>query len=239
MRCGDRDRHELVGEPPGLDGGDGPLLALERERILALAADAPALGDVLGGLAHRVRVLALRQPRIDEPPAEGRVGHLAWSAVVGRFRLELDVRRAGHRFDAAADEHVTVADGDRVGRRVDRLETRAAQPVDGLPADLDREAGEQQRHPGHVAVVLAGLVRAAEDDVLDERRVDARAIDHRAQDRGGEIVGSDARKRTPIAADRGAHGLDDPGLAERAVGRAGHEAIVRAAGARLRQSVDQ
>ena len=163
-----RDRDDLVGEPAGLDGGDGALVALERERVLALARDAPALGDVLGGLAHRVRVVALGQARVDEPPAERRVGHLAVAAVVGRLGLEQDVRRAGHRFDAAADEHVAVADRDRVRRRVDRLEPGAAQPVDGQPADLDREVREQERHPRDVAVVLAGLVGAAEDDVLDE-----------------------------------------------------------------------
>ena len=73
----DLDRDDLVVEPAGLDGRDGPLLALEGEGILALAADAPALGDVLGGLAHRVRVVPLGQPRVDEPPAEGRVGELA------------------------------------------------------------------------------------------------------------------------------------------------------------------
>ena len=81
-----RDRDDLVGEPAGLDGGDGALLALERERVLALARDAPALGDVLGGLAHRVRVVALGQARVDEPPAEGRVGHLAVAAVVAPTR---------------------------------------------------------------------------------------------------------------------------------------------------------
>ena len=61
FRLRDRDRHDLVVEPAGLDGRDGPLLALEGERVLALARDAPALGDVLRGLAHRVRVVALGQ----------------------------------------------------------------------------------------------------------------------------------------------------------------------------------
>ena len=117
------------------------------------------------------------------------------AAVVRRLRLELDVRRAGHRFDAAADEHVAVADGDRVRGRVDRLEPRAAQPVDGQPADLDREVGEEQRHPRDVAVVLAGLVGAAEDDVLDERRVQAGPLDDGAQDGRGQVVG-----RTPASA---------------------------------------
>ena len=73
LPTGDLDRHDLVVEPAGVDRGHGTLLALERERVLALAADAPALGDVLGGLAHRVRVVLLGQLRVDEPPAERRV----------------------------------------------------------------------------------------------------------------------------------------------------------------------
>ena len=103
-----------------------------------------------------------------------------------------------------------------MGRRVDRLEARAAQPVDGQPADLDREAGQQHGHPRDVAVVLAGLVGAAEDDVLDEGRVEAGAIDDGAQDGRGEVVGADGRERAAVAADRRPDGLDDPGLAKRA-----------------------
>ena len=98
--------------------------------------------------------------------------------------------------------------------RVDRLQPGAAQPVDGQAADLDREAGEEHRHPGDVAVVLAGLVGAAEDDVLDERRVDAGAIDDGAQHERGEVVGADAGERAAVATDRGPDGLDDPGLAD-------------------------
>ena len=69
----DRDRHDLVVEPAGLDRRDRLLLGLEGERVLALAVDRPALGDVLGGLAHRVRVVQLGERRVDEPPAERRV----------------------------------------------------------------------------------------------------------------------------------------------------------------------
>ena len=174
----DRDRDDLVVEPAGLDGGDGPLLALERERVLALARRRPSARrrsrrsrpSSTGSARSASRGLTNRQPRVVSASSRG-------AAVVGRLGLEHDVRRPGHRLDAAADEHVAVADGDRVRRRVDRLEAGAAQPVDGQAADLDREAGQQQRHPRDVAVVLAGLVGAAEDDVLDERRVDAGAVD--------------------------------------------------------------
>ena len=159
-----------------------------------------------------------RQPSVVSWSSRGPRSH-------GASGLGHDVRRAGHRLDAAADEHVAVADGDRVGRRVDRLQAGAAQPVDGQPADLDREAGQEQRHPGDVAVVLAGLVGAAEDDVLDERRVDARRDRRRRAGRGAaRSSGRTARERAAVAADRRADGLDDPRLAERAVEVTGHAA---------------
>src|SRR5881409_2643284 len=44
------DRHELVGEAARLVGGGPTLLRLQRERVLVLARDAVALGDVLAGL---------------------------------------------------------------------------------------------------------------------------------------------------------------------------------------------
>ena len=138
------DRDDLAVEAAVLDGRDRALVALERERVLPLARHAPALGDVLGGLAHRIRVVVLGELRVDEAPAERRVLQLARAAIPGRFGLRHHVRRPRHRLDAAGDEHVAVADRDRVGGRVDRLQPRAAQPVDGQPADLDREAGQQQ-----------------------------------------------------------------------------------------------
>ena len=63
LSSGHLDRHDLAVEAAGLDRRDRALLALEREGILPLAADVPALGHVLGGLAHRVRVVHRREPR--------------------------------------------------------------------------------------------------------------------------------------------------------------------------------
>src|SRR5688572_28853442 len=100
LPAGDLDWDDLVVEPAGLDGGDGALLALEREGVLALAIDAIALGDVLGGLAHRVRVVHLGEPGVEEPPAERRVLDLARAAIPRVRGLGHDVRGPGHRLHA-------------------------------------------------------------------------------------------------------------------------------------------
>ena len=82
------------------------------------------------------------------------------------------------------------------------------------PGDLDGQSGQQQRHAGHVAVVLAGLVGAAEDHVVDEAgSMPARSTTARSDGRG-EVVRAHARERAAVAPDRRAHGVDDPGLAE-------------------------
>jgi hypothetical protein len=159
---------------------------------------------------------------IHEPPAERRVVDFARPAIPATIRLGHDVRRASHRFDASADEHVPIADRDRVRRRIDGLEAGAAQAIDRLAADLDREARQQRRHSGDIAVVLAGLVRAAEDDVLDEHRIEAGAVHHRPEHEGGKVVGSDARQRTAVAPDRRPDRLDDPGLTNGPLRVTGH-----------------
>ena len=233
LPTGDLDGDDLVVEPAGLDRGDRALLALERERVLALAVDAVALRDVLGGLAHRVRVVHLGELRVQEPPAERGVLELARATVPGRGRLGHDVRRPRHRFHAAADEHVAVADGDRVCGRVDRLQPGPAQPIDGQATDLDRETGKQHGHPRDVAVVLARLVGAAEDDVLDEGRVDTGPIDDGSQHERREVVRPHGRQRAAVAADGRPYGLDDPGLAEWAL-QVSHGRIVGVAARRGR-----
>ena len=74
-----------------------------------------------------------------------------------------------------------------------------AQPVDRDARDRLRQAREQRRHAGDVAVVLAGLVGAAEVDVLDLARVDAGALDRlldRRARRGRRAASRRARRRS-------------------------------------------
>ena len=86
-----------------------------------------------------------------------------------------------------------------------------------VPGTRVRQSGQQHRHPGDVAVVLAGLVRAAEDHVVDHRGVEGSVP--RQQRRDGvrrEVVGTDRGERAAVPADRGADAVHQ-------VGRAGHD----------------
>ena len=141
--------------------------------------------------------MALGEARVGEPPAKRRVGHLGGPRSQADSALSRTYGARVIDFDAAADEHVAVADRDGVGRGLIACSPDPHSRLTVWPADLDGETGEEQRHPRHVAVVLAGLVRATEDDVLDERRVEAGALDHRAKDGGGEIVRPDGASAPP------------------------------------------
>src|SRR5262249_17147617 len=85
-----------------------------------------------------------------------------------------------------------------------------AEPVESDASDGIRKSGEQQRHAGDVAIVLAGLVRAAEIDLVERRPVDLGiALDQRPDGDRGEIVGAHFGERAAIAADRGSGGIAD------------------------------
>ena len=128
-----------------------------------------------------------------------------------RVRLRRHERRPRHRLDAAGDEEVAVARDDGVAGADDRGQTRGAEPVDRHAGDRFRQAGEQRGEPRDVAVVLAGLVGAAEPDVLDLAGVDAGALDGRGDRGGGQVVRTDAGEPAAVAADRRADGREDHG----------------------------
>ena len=77
-----------------------------------------------------------------------------------------------------------------------------------MPGNGDGQPGEQAGHAGDVAVVFAGLVGGAENDLVDRGRVDAGARDEFSDDQRGQIVGAHLRERSPVSADRGADAAD-------------------------------
>ena len=118
--------------------------------------------------------LTMRQPSVVECSVCGPAG----KPFSG---LSSDPRRAAHRLDAADEHEVGVAGLDRAAGLHRGVEARAAEAVDGAAGDARRQAGEQHGHARDVAVVLAGAVGVAEDDVVDPGGVEVRrALEQRA-----------------------------------------------------------
>jgi hypothetical protein len=82
-----------------------------------------------------------------------------------------------HVLDAAADRCVVNAGGDERGREVDSLLGGAALAVDRRGRSLDRQPGLEPGVAPDVEPLLAELLNAAGDDVLDHGGLDAGAID--------------------------------------------------------------
>ena len=60
---------------------------------------------------------------------------------------------------------------DGARRDADGVHARSAQAVHGCAGNFLRQSGQQQRHARDVAIVLAGLIGAAENHVVDRRPI--------------------------------------------------------------------
>jgi hypothetical protein len=98
---------------------------------------------------------------------------------------------------------------DHAEAEVGRLLARAAHAIQRHAADVEREAGDERGVAGDVEALLARLVDAAEDDVLDLDRIDPGPRHDRAQDLRGEVVRAHGGQLPVPAPDGRAHGLDD------------------------------
>ena len=150
-----RQRHDLVGETAGLDGGDGALVAAQREGVLRLARDLRLPRVVLGhqaGCQVDVRV-AVHQRRVrrDLVPAHG---------------------HEAHRLGAAGDDGRRCPAHDPLGAVGDGLQARGAEAVHRDGRCGDRNAGAKARDAGDVHALLGLGHRAAEDDVVDLGRIE-------------------------------------------------------------------
>jgi hypothetical protein len=77
---------------------------------------------------------------------------------------------------------------------VQRLQTAAAEAIDRGAADGARQAGQQGDDPANIKALFFLLLGVAEDDVFNRRGIDAGPLDDGANDRGGEIVGTNVAK---------------------------------------------
>ena len=168
----DLDRDDLGSEAAIRLGRGSLLLASQRKRVLILACDLEVLGDVLAGAGHGVVAISGLHLGIDEAPADGGVIHLG-VAVERGGRLGHHERRPAHAFASARDDEVGLAAADRARGHRHGVEAGAAQTVEGHSARAVGKPRKQPRHAREVAIVLARLVGAAEDDVVDLIPVDS------------------------------------------------------------------
>ena len=110
----------------------------------------------------------------------------AWPRL-GALRLGQRPGGAAHGLDPACDKSVAFAGQDRTGGQVHGVQARGAVAVDRQAGDIDGKAGQQRRHAGHVTVVLARLVAAAGEHVVQQGRVDAGAC-HEGLEHFGQLV---------------------------------------------------
>jgi len=71
---------------------------------------------------------------------------------------------------------------------MDRLHGGAAEAVDGRAGDAQRQLGQKADQAGDVEALLTLGKGAADDQILDGRRIDLGALDQGCHDLGGQIV---------------------------------------------------
>jgi len=149
---------------------------------------------------------------VDETPADGGIVD---GGIAGECRLRLghDEGRATHALHATRDDEICFAGLDGASSGDYGVHAGAAETVDGGPRHRTRQTGQKQRHARDIAVVLAGLVGAAEDDVVDGFPVDSPVpLDEGLEGNGAKIVGAHRRQRTTETADRRADVVADEGF---------------------------
>src|SRR6202035_2624716 len=100
------------------------------------------------------------------------------------------------------------------------VEAGRAQPVDGDAGDRIRQPGQQKRHAGDVAIVLAGLVGTAEEHFVEPRPIGLFvAGDQRLDRHRGQVVGAYLGERTAVTTDRGARGIADKDVSHRTLSK--------------------
>ncbi len=120
-----------------------------------------------------------------------------------------------HVLDAAADHRVVHAGGDQRRGEVDRLLSRATLAIDGRARGLDRKARLQPGIASDVEALLAELLHAPRNHVLNHRGLDAGTVDHLGVDLREQRVGVGVLVVALLqvtATDRCANRLDDHDL---------------------------
>ena len=146
--------------------------------------------DVLAGLGHRIDAVLLLEQRIDEAPADGRVEHLHVACERGVAPFDMTY---GARLMLSTPPAITTSASPVRIMRAALATASRPEPHSRLsvaPGTSTRKAGEQRTHPRDIAIVLARLIGAAQNHIVDGARIEPRiAPQQLAQHHGREIVG--------------------------------------------------
>ncbi len=226
VACDAVQRCDLGVEEARLPGGGGLVVRGDGELVHPRPGEGPLGGDefradALGSQAVRV---ALGDSRAERVLPGGHVG---------------PHRHPAHRLHPAGDDQVVRARDHALRGEVHGLLGGAALAVHRGRRDRLGQAGRENGVAGGVHGLLADLVDGAADDVVDQLRVDARALDQGAQGVGEELYRVDVGEGAVrlALADGGAYGFDDDcvahgaGLLGRLATRAQEERSTQRAGA--------
>ena len=122
--------------------------------------------------------------RIHKSPADGGVEDLRLT-LKRRRGFAHHERRTGHGFDATGNQQIAIPGLNGARRKAKGIQTRAAQTVNGGAGNRLRQPGQQRRHARHVAVILSGLIRAAEDHVIYALQIELRVTRQQRTQRHG------------------------------------------------------
>src|SRR2546428_2851347 len=188
--------YERPGKASLLHRAGGAPLRAERDLVYFLAGKVLQRGDEVG--ADPLRDL-------EEALAKASVA----AVFTGAVRTHGDARHALH---AARDHQIEGAGSSAHRREIDRLQARAAEPVERGRAHLDRPARAEHRVAGQVRALLVHLRDAPRDHVVDARRVEAVAAGERHQQLREQLLWMDPGERALprlSASARSAHRIDD------------------------------
>ena len=196
---GDGVGRDLGLEVTGSNGGAGLLVRSDGEGILLVARHFPLLGNLLGGEAHAegdgVVVVALKEGRVD--------GDLVAHHLVHQR----------HRFGAGSDHHVGFAEADARGSIGHGLHAGGAEAIDSVARHRIRQSGQQHADAGDVHALLGFRHGAADDDVVDQRRIKPRGLrQNRLDGMGQHVVRTDVAEHALALGHRQTRGGNDVGV---------------------------
>ena len=199
-------------------GGRCALLAAQGKGVLIFPRNAEIGRHVLGGFGHGIDAVLLFQDRVYKTPADGGVKNLRLAAERG-LGLAHNKGSPRHGFDAAGNHQLGFASTDGPGGAAHCIHAGTAQAVDGAARHVYRQACQQKGHAGNVAVVFAGLVGTAVENVVNFRPVQVgMTLGQRLDGDGAQVVCTHCGESAAITTDGGANGIDDVSVFQGVVG---------------------